>query len=92
MNYTQYIIEVLCEAGNTGLSVRKIALHVYNSVNSFFAPADFDDVHRCVQAWLLRNSRQTDALVCRCTRRGYYRLNLASACARQMLLRFDENI
>lgn len=92
MNYGQQILGILCEAGEAGLSVHKIAMHVHNACNSFFAPLRPDNVHRDVQAWLLRNSRTPDAPVCRCGKRGYYRINLNSTAARQLLLDFDSEL
>ena len=64
--YANEIISVLCEAGDNGLPVRKIALHVFNTCNTLFAPVLIDDVHHDVRIWLKANSQSTDSLVCRC--------------------------
>ena len=68
--YANEIISVLCEAGDNGLPVRKIALHVFNTCNTLFAPVLIDDVHHDVRIWLKANSQSTDSLVCRCDKRG----------------------
>lgn len=89
MKYERDIIGILCEAGSDGLSVQKIVLHLYNANNTLFAPVQIGDIRRTVQAWLLRNSRSADSLVCRCAKRGHYRLNMRSAAVRQLMLNFS---
>lgn len=89
--YTNEIINVLCEAGDNGLPVRKIALHVYNTCNTLFAPVLIDDVHHDVRLWLKANSQSTDSLVCRCDKRGYYRINTSSQTAQQLMLQFCDD-
>lgn len=74
--YANEIISVLCEAGDNGLPVRKIALHVFNTCNTLFAPVLIDDVHHDVRIWLKANSQSTDSLVRRCDKRGYYKSTL----------------
>ena len=36
------------EAGNEGLSVKKVARHVHNACNTFFATVSFEDIHNYV--------------------------------------------
>lgn len=79
--YANEIISVLCEAGDNGLPVRKIALHIYNTCNTLFAPILIDDVHHSVRQWLNANSQSHDSLVCRCDKRGYYKINTSSQAA-----------
>ena len=50
MNYGNEIIAVLYEAGNDGLSVHKIALHIHNTHNTLFSPTAFAEVRLKVQA------------------------------------------
>ena len=88
MNYGQQIISILCEAGEPGLTVHKIAMHVHGRCSTLFDPLRPDDVRRAVQAWLLRNSRTADAPVCRCAKRGVYRINHGSSVVRQLMLDF----
>ena len=89
VDYEKEIFRVLCEVGVEGLSVYKISVHVHNSCNSLFAPIDFENVHAKVQAWLLRALRDPNLPVCRCERRGYYRLNMNSSKVRQLFLDFE---
>lgn len=91
MNYGKEILDVLYEAGADGLSVHKISIHVHNSRNSLFDNVPFENVNRDVKAWLLRNSRFSDSLVCHCGKRGYYRLNLSSSKTRHLLLDFRDD-
>ncbi len=75
MNYDSEIVYVLKEAGEKGLSIRKIARHVYNSKNSFFDVVSFDEVHRYVAGFLVRNSKSVNSFIERTSVRGVYRLN-----------------
>ena len=60
MKYEKEILLFLAEAGNNGLSVKKIARHVYNASNNFFEELDFQEVHNAVQQYLTRNSKNRD--------------------------------
>ncbi len=88
MNYDNDIIRILHEAGRDGLSVRKIATHVYNANNGFFDTHDFEEVVRCVYSYLLRNSKKQGSAIERTGRRGVYRLNTAAVRDGQPMLRF----
>ena len=88
--YSNEIINVLCEAGDNGLPVRKIALHVYNTCNTLFAPVLIDDVNHSVRQWLNANSQSYDSLVRRCDKRGYYKINTSSQAAQQLMLHFGD--
>lgn len=89
MRYDEEILRVLGEAGADGLSVAKVARHVYNACNSFFEPLDYDEVHRDVYQYLARNSKKSDSLIVKTAARGIYRLNEQSREARQLMLDFE---
>lgn len=91
MNYDEKILRFLAEAGNNGLSVMKISRHVFNDSNSFFETIDFEEVHRYVQNFLLKNSRNTDSLIENVGKRGIYRLNPRSAESQQLKLKFSDD-
>lgn len=91
MKYGKEILETLYEAGNDGLSVHKIAIHVHNQCNTLFSPIDFENVRIDVQRWLLANSRHSTALVEHCEKRGLYRLNPKSNETQKLMLQFGEN-
>lgn len=91
MKYEKEILETLYEAGNDGLSVHKIAIHVRNQRNTLFSPIDFDNVRIDVQRWLLANSRHSTAPVEHCEKRGLYRLNPKSNETQKLMLQFGEN-
>lgn len=90
MKYEKDILEILCEAGEDGLSLHKIVLHVYNSHNTLFAPVDYNEVYRLVSNWLSRSSKGAGSMVCRSGRRGYYHINLKSSRACHLFLDFCE--
>lgn len=84
MKYDDLIIRVLIEAGNDGLSVRKITRHVYNAVNGFFEVADLSTVHQVVRAFLQRHSRGAEAAIGR-PKHGIYCLNRATRAGQALL-------
>ena len=57
MTYDREIIKVLVEAGEKGLSVKKIAQHVFNASNSLFCVVMYDDIYTYVSQYLLLNSK-----------------------------------
>ncbi len=69
----------------------KIARHVYNEKNTFFNDVSFEEVHRDVQQYLLRHSRQSDSMFERMEKRGMYRLNQNSPETMQLLLQFSDD-
>lgn len=83
-------MRVLCVAGESGLSVHKIALHVHGACSTFFEPLDIADVQRDVASWLQRNSRGSDSLVVRTPKRGVYRVNTSSREVIQLLIDFGD--
>lgn len=91
MTYDQQILNILTEAGESGVSVQTIAKHVYNMNCTFFSQPDYEEIRSYVQQYLLRNSKSSQSLIESTGRRGYYRLNTeGSADARQMMLQFRE--
>jgi len=89
--YEQEIKALMALAGSDGITVRKLAMHVFNERNSLFEQADFDDVHRQVQRFLLKNSQSSLSLVERMDERGRYRLNPRSAETVQLMLDFSDD-
>lgn len=89
MSYDQDILRILTEAGDKGLSVSKITRHVFNSCNTLFARVDYDEVHRYVSQYLLKNSKFSDSILEK-TERGVYRMNPQSAESLQFMLQFKE--
>ena len=92
MTYEQQVLEILSEVGERGISVGKLAKHVYNLNCTLFYQPDLQEIHKQVQHYLLRNSGSSQALIERMSRRGYYRLNMSgSAVARHLMLDFCKN-
>lgn len=90
MNYDKEIIQVLTEAGETGLALRTISHHVYNACNSFFAPVDFDTVHSYVSKFLICHARNPQSLIERMSGRGCYRLNANTPEGQQLMIQFSK--
>ena len=88
-NYDREILKVLTEVGQRGLSISKIALHVHNACNTLFSNVSYEEVHRYVAQYLLRNSKNPDSIIER-TERGIYHLNIRSQETRQLMLQFVE--
>ena len=75
MRYENEILRILAESGDKGLSVKKIARHVFNAHNSIFEVLSFNDVHVAVQQYLTRNSKSKYSVAEKVGPRGIYRLN-----------------
>lgn len=90
INLDQEIIRVLAEAGDRGLSMKKITMHVYNHVNGLFFSVDFDEVRRLVVNFVNRNARQSGSVIERTNERGIYRLNKCSGDENQLKLDFKD--
>ncbi len=89
MPYAEDILRILEEAGESGLSLQKIARHVFNASNSLFCPIEEAEVRRHVRRFLCRNCRDEHSLIER-TRRGFYRLNTENYECQQLFLPFRE--
>lgn len=87
MKYEREILAILTEAGNKGLSVGKIARHVFNASNSIFEPIAFDEVRGTVGRYLRTQASRKSGVVKRGDRRGIYCINLHSKDTRQLLLK-----
>ena len=74
MNIEKEIVKVLAEVGQSGLSSRKISIHVYNSRNSFFDDVPFELIYNNVRQFLFKCSRNPDSVIERTEQRGVYRL------------------
>lgn len=92
MNYDREIIRVLAEAGDKGLSMKKITMHVYNRVNGLFCTVDIEEVRRIVANYITRSTRQSGSLIERTCERGVYRLNLACCATNQLQFDFKDFI
>ena len=84
MSYDRDIIFILNEAGPKGLSVKKIARHVYNHNNGFFNVVSFEDVYRYVSSYLIRTSKVPDSIIEKTDERGVYRINNSSKMSLQL--------
>lgn len=90
MNYEQLILQILAEAGQDGLSVKKIARHVYNATNGFFSEEAYEDVRVRVRQYLQRQSTRKDGFIRRLSH-GVYQLDFQTKEASQLMLQFKED-
>lgn len=74
MSYEQEILHILLEAGDNGLTVRKITQHLYNRNNTFFDRTDFDELHKEVAKLLIRKAKDPKSVIKRTGKRGVYRV------------------
>lgn len=88
--YDNQIISVLTKAGQRGMSVKKIAMQLYNLNCTLFSTPDFKEIHKYVQQFLMRSSRTPQSLVSK-TKWGIYKLNPNSAQARQIVIDFNKS-
>lgn len=88
--YNSEILRILVEAGNEGLSVKKIARHVHNACNTLFSNVSFDEVYAYVSQYLIRNSRNADSMIARTDVRGNYRINPRNEDSQQLMLHFQD--
>lgn len=73
----QDIIDILQEAGEKGLRLQKLILHVYNRNNNLFHPISKEDVRAFVLNFIRTNSRSKDDLITK-VQRGVYKINTDS--------------
>lgn len=90
MNYDDDILHVLREAGQEGLSIKKIVLHVYNRKHGLFDDISLDNVRQQVINFLLHHSKNTTSLIEHTEKRGVYRINLSSQECKQLYLNFKD--
>lgn len=91
MNCENIILEVLKEAGDTGLPVSKITHHVYNASNSLSHDIAWDDVKSYVSTFLLKQSRNPNSLIEKTEKRGYYALKIKNTDDSQLLFQFSNH-
>ena len=90
--YEQQILRILLDVGAHGISVKKLAKHVYNHYCTLFFQPDFDEVYRSVQQYLLSHSRSAYDLVEHTEKWGYYRLNTRNTTTQQLMLEFSNEV
>ena len=88
--YDKQIISILAKAGQRGMTVKKIAMQLYNINCTLFNKPDFKEIHKYVQQFLKRNSKFPQSIACN-TAWGIYKLNPNSVQARQLAIDFNSN-
>ena len=89
--YEEQILRILLGVGARGISVKKLAKHVYNHYCTFFFQPDFRDVYRAVQQYVQRQTRSKQGLLEHAERWGHYRLNTTCQTARQLMLDWESS-
>ena len=90
MNCDKEILKVLIEAGEKGLSIQKISMHLFNSCNSLFYPVGLDEMHAYVVRFLARNTKPSNPVVVKKQKRGVYAFNFDLKENKQLLLQFKD--
>jgi hypothetical protein len=90
-SYDTHIHRILAEVGNRGLNVRKITLHVYNSVNTLFDPVEKQHVHDYVLKYLSSHVKGKMPLLLRVSH-GVYSFNPKSPEARKIKMDLKNGI
>lgn len=90
--YEQEIFRVLSEAGEDGLAMQKIALHVFNACNSLFNPVSYEEVYAFVSRFLIAKSHSQASLIKRTALRGVYHLNFDLKETQQLVLKFKDAV
>lgn len=88
LTFSDDILRVLIEAGEKGLRLQKIVLHVYNCHNSLFESVPLEEVRKGVVSYLRHHCRHSDDLIEK-TNRGVYKINVRSSFWRQLRIQFD---
>lgn len=84
--YDKLILKILCDAGENGLKLEKIARHVYNECNTLFEEHSLEEVHKEVTAIVVNQSNTKVPLFER-RKWGVYRVNMSSPMVRAFLKR-----
>ena len=90
MKYEQDIIRLLYEAGDDGLSVKKMVMHVYNLHNGLFEKVSYQVIQKDIIAYIKRNNKSKNGLLEKTGRRGYYRLSSNMYNSLQLMLDFSD--
>lgn len=90
MNYEQEIKAILYEAGNEGLSVRKLARHIFNIHNGLFESTPYEEVYKSIQTCIAKNNKSSRPFLKKAKRWGYYRLTEAAQDCTQLQLQFND--
>ncbi len=90
MNYDQDIKHILWEAGREGLSVKKIARHIYNLHNGFFETVAYEDIYKAVVYSVVKNRKSRTPFIESAGKRGVYRLTEPTCRETQLFFNFVE--
>ncbi len=91
MEYGQDITKILYEAGNDGLTVKKLAMHVYNLRNGLFETVTFGEVYKDTAKYVKRNSKSAAGMIEKAEKWGHYRINKKARRSVQLLIDFNIN-
>ena len=90
MNCDKEILKVLIEAGEKGLSIQKISMHLFNSCNSQEIVHDCTGQYAHVVRFLARNTKPSNPVVVKKQKRGVYAFNFDLKENNQLLLQFKD--
>ncbi len=89
MKLEREILNVLVQAGNSGLKLEKIVRHVYNACNSMFNPLDYKTVYNQVAQYLIKCSKDPSSFVSKGKGYAVYHINFKNTAVKQLMLDFS---
>ena len=84
------ILQVLAEAGTEGLSVRKVARHVYNARHTMFDDLDYGSLHASVSRYLRYHADSKKSIIIHSAKRGHYTLDPKKPLVTQLKINFED--
>jgi DNA repair protein RadC len=72
--YEKQILRILLDVGARGISVKKLAKHVYNHYCTLFFKPDFDEIYRSVQYYLRSRADKKKSPIEHAEKYGHYRI------------------
>ena len=88
--YEKQILSILLDVGAQGISVKKLAKHVYNHYCTLFFTPDFEEIYRSVQYYLRSQAAKPQSPIEHAKKWGHYRIKARQAATvRELFLDFD---
>ena len=86
----EQILQILIEAGDKGIKINKLCLHVFNACNGLFSSVSREEVRQHVYNYVRLHSSKPGMLLER-VKWGVYRINTNSRAYRNLLVRMRKS-
>lgn len=90
MLYEKDVIQILIEAGDKGLSISKIAHHVFNTRNNLFGSINYNTVYNLIYRYIKQNLKRSDSPIVNASEHGKYTINHNQNALQQFIVWLDE--